>query len=218
MNNVTPKANLKYYPPLEEKINVVTHAFGIVIGIIGFALMLLKSIPKNDGLQLLSVTIYGVSIITLYTASTLFHNAKKPKARIRLNIFDHSAIYALIAGTYTPFTLVTLRGDIGWLIFGIIWLVAAVGIVLKFYYTGRFRILSTVMYVLMGWLVIFAIKPLYENLDYIGFILLIAGGIAYTFGAVLYAIKNIPYNHAIFHFFVLIGSILHFLSIYMYVL
>lgn len=218
MNDLTKNPSLKYYPPLEEKINIATHAFGIVIGVIGFILMLIKSIPIQDGLQLISVIIYGLSIVTLYTASTLFHSAKEPKLRIRLNIFDHSAIYALIAGTYTPYTLITLHGQIGWLVFGIIWLVALVGIILKFFYTGRFRILSTAMYVVMGWMVMFAIKPLYESLDYNGFILLVTGGIAYTVGAVLYAVKNIPYNHAIFHFFVLVGSILHFLSVYLYVL
>ena len=156
-------------------------------------------------------------MIVLYAASTFYHSATKPKLRRRLNIFDHAAIYVLIAGTYTPFTMITLAGNTGWLIFSLTWIFALTGIVLKLFFTGRFDKLSTIMYVLMGWQIVFAISPLLENLYEQGLLWLFAGGVFYTVGAILYSIKKIPYNHAIFHFFVLGGSISHFVSIYFYI-
>ena len=164
-----------------------------------------------------SFIIYGLSLLILYSASTFYHAAKNPKARRRLNIFDHAAIYILIAGTYTPFTIITLEGSTGWIIFGLTWIFALIGVVLKLFFTGRFDKLSTIMYVLMGWQVVFAINPLLENLATEGLQLLFAGGIFYTIGAILYSIKKIPYNHVIFHVFVLLGSVSHFLSVCYYV-
>ncbi|MFT5762220.1 MAG: hemolysin III, partial [Polaribacter sp.] len=164
-----------------------------------------------------SLLIFGLSLIILYAASTLYHSATKPKLRRRLNIFDHAAIYVLIAGTYTPFTIITLEGETGWIIFGLTWLFALTGIILKLFFTGKFDKLSTTMYVLMGWQIVFVINPLLENLSEQGLFWLFAGGVFYTVGAVLYSIKKIPYNHAIFHFFVLAGSLSHFISIYFYI-
>ncbi|MGQ1785532.1 MULTISPECIES: PAQR family membrane homeostasis protein TrhA [unclassified Saccharicrinis] len=209
---------LKTYSPLEEKINIGSHALGTVGCIVALVLMLVKIAPLNNGLYLFSVLTYGLSLITLYSASTLFHSSTTPKRRYRLNILDHCAIFLLIAGTYTPFTLIVLKGNIGLLIFGGVWFAAILGITLKFFFTGKFRLLSTIMYVLMGWMVIFAIKPLYNNMHVEGFWWLIGGGVAYTLGAVLYAIKKIAYNHAIFHLFVLLASACHFICIYFYVI
>jgi hemolysin III len=204
------------YSEKEEKLNVISHAFGLVMGIIALPFLIDKSMHFDGFWKPTSIIIYGVSILTLYTASTVYHAAKAPKLRRRLNIFDHAAIYVLIAGTYTPFTLITLEGKTGWIIFGLTWFFALTGIILKLFFTGRFDKLSTIMYVLMGWQIVFAINPLLENLASEGLFWLFLGGVFYTIGAILYSIKKIPYNHAIFHVFVLLGSISHFISVYFY--
>ncbi len=204
------------YSEKEEKLNVITHAFGLVMGIIALPFLILKSLYFDGFWKPASIIIYGVSVIVLYAASTVYHSAKTPKLRRRLNIFDHAAIYVLIAGTYTPFTLITLEGKTGWIIFGLTWFFALTGIILKLFFTGKFDKLSTMMYVLMGWQIVFAINPLLENLSTEGLFWLFSGGIFYTVGAILYSIKKIPYNHAIFHVFVLLGSISHFISVYFY--
>lgn len=205
------------YSNKEEKLNIATHAFGLILSIIAFPFLILKSMYFDGFWKPFSLLIFGLSLIILYAASTLYHSATKPKLRRRLNIFDHSAIYVLIAGTYTPFTIITLEGETGWIIFGLTWLFALTGIILKLFFTGKFDKLSTIMYVLMGWQVVFAINPLLENLSEQGLFWLFAGGVFYTVGALLYSIKKIPYNHAIFHFFVLAGSLSHFVSIYFYI-
>ena len=205
------------YSDKEEKLNIATHAFGLVLSVIAFPFLVLKSLYFDDFWKSASIIIFGFSLIILYTASTFYHAAKAPKLRRRLNIFDHAAIYVLIAGTYTPFTIITLEGQTGWVIFGLTWFFALTGIISKLFFTGKFDKLSTIMYVLMGWQIVFAIKPLLENLSEQGLFWLFAGGVFYTVGAVLYSIKKIPYNHAIFHFFVLGGSISHFISIYYYI-
>ena len=152
----------------------------------------------------------------LYAASTLYHLATETSKRRILNIFDHSAIYILIAGTYTPFTIITLGGFLGWIIFATTWVFAFTGIVLKLFYTGRFDRLSTTMYLLMGWQIIFVVDTLMQNINPKGLQLLIAGGVFYTLGAVFYSIKKINYNHAIFHVFVVIGSSCHFFTVFYY--
>jgi hemolysin III len=204
------------YSEKEEKLNVISHAFGLVMGIIALPFLIDKSMHFDGFWKPTSIIIYGVSILTLYTASTVYHAAKAPKLRRRLNIFDHAAIYVLIAGTYTPFTLITLEGKTGWIIFGLTWFFALTGIILKLFFTGKFDKISTIMYVLMGWQIVFAINPLLENLATEGLFWLFLGGVFYTIGAILYSIKKIPYNHAIFHVFVLLGSISHFISVYFY--
>lgn len=214
------KTNLRpgYYPPLEEKLNVISHAFGFALSIVGLILLIFRAQEFGNLLHLTSFSIFGASLILLYAASTFYHSAKKPVLRYRLNILDHASIYILIAGTYTPFALVTLQGMVGWTIFGIIWGMALTGVVLKLFYTGRYHLLSTAMYVAMGWIIVFAIKPLLNNLDLTGLLWLFAGGISYTLGAVFFSIEKIKFNHAIFHLFVLLGSFCHFISIYLYVL
>ena len=205
------------YPPLEEKINVISHAFGLFFSVVALVLLVIRA--SNDGTvwHIVSFSIFGFSLILLYAASTFYHSAKTPIVRKRLNIFDHASIYILIAGTYTPFALVTLNGTIGWVIFGITWGIAITGVVLKLYFTGRYDKISTIAYVLMGWIIVIAIEPLLNNLSEEGLSWLLAGGISYTIGAILYSMKKLKFNHAIFHLFVLLGSFCHFISIFFYV-
>ena len=205
------------YPPLEERINVYTHALGLLLSIAALVLLVVKSSINDTVWHVVSFSIFGASLVILYAASTFFHNATNLKIRKRLNVFDHASIYILIAGTYTPFTLVTLHGTIGWILFGITWGIALTGVILKLFFTGKYDKISTIAYVLMGWIIVFAFKPLLNNLPIEGIIWLVLGGIAYTIGAVLYSIKRLNFNHAIFHVFVLIGSFCHFMAVYFYV-
>lgn len=196
---------------------MISHAVGFFVSIVALVFLVMRAVSYGNVLHVVSFTIFGVSLMVLYAASSLYHNSKQPEIRSKLKIFDHASIYVLIAGTYTPYTLVTLEGTTGWIIFGVSWGIALVGITLKLFFTGRFSIASTIMYVLMGWVIIFAINPLIQNLSSQGLFWLFLGGVAYTLGAVLYSIKKIKFNHAIFHILVLIGSFCHFVSIYFYV-
>ncbi len=209
---------LKTYPPNEERINILSHAIGLILGIIALVFLIIKAVNYGNSWHIVSFSIYGASMVLLFAASTFYHSAKEKHLRLRLKVFDHSAIYLLIAGTYTPYCLVTLNGVVGWTLFGIAWGLAIIGIVLKLFFTGKYNLISTLAYVVMGWLIIFAINPLIENLSRDGLHWLIAGGVSYTVGALLYAVHKIKYNHAIFHVFVLIGSICHFISVYYYVI
>ena len=202
-----------HYSHKEERLNIITHAFGLLLSVIGLPFLILKSLNFNGFWKPTSLIIYGFSLIVLYAASTFYHAAKDPRLRRKLNIFDHAAIYVLIAGTYTPFTILVLEGFLGWIIFGLTWTFALIVIILKLFYTGRFDKLSTALYLLMGWQIMFVINPLMERFSTEGLQLLFAGGVFYTIGAVLYSIKKLPYNHAIFHVFVLLGSVCHFFSV-----
>ena len=210
--------HLTYYNSNEEKWNVITHAIGLVLSIVALVLLIIHASTHGAAKHIVSFIIFGASLILLYSASTFYHYTQNPELRKKLNILDHASIYVLIAGTYTPFTLVTLTGWLGWTIFGVTWGIAIIGIVLKLFYTGRFEKLSTIAYVAMGWIIIFAIKPLIASLPLNGLYWLIAGGVFYTFGAVLYSIPKLKYNHVIFHVFVLLGSFSHFMAVYFYVL
>lgn len=209
---------LKHYSPAEEKTNIVSHAIGLLMSIVALALLVVRAGLHGNMLQVVSVCIFGLSLIALYAASTIYHSAKEPGLRARLRIIDHATIYVLIAGTYTPLTLIALGGSIGWVIFSASWVMAFTGICLKVFFTGRFDLVSTLMYVFMGWIIVFAIDPLMDNLSSEGLFWLFAGGVAYTTGAIIYSIKKIPFNHAIFHLFVLLGSFGHFVSVYFYVM
>ena len=211
------KTNIQFYSPTEEKLNIWSHAFGIFLSIIALVLLIIKAVQQDNIWMMISFPIFGVSLILLYLASTLYHASKEPQKRFKLKVFDHAAIYVLIAGSYTPFTLVSLNGETGWLIFSMVWVMAFTGIILKLFFTGKFKIVSTAMYVLMGWLIVFYFQELTARLHEKGVFYLILGGVLYTIGAILYSIKKIKFNHAIFHFFVLAGSFCHFLSIYLYV-
>jgi len=210
--------DVTYYERKEEQINVISHAIGLVLSVIALIFLVVYSAKYGTATHIVSFSIYGVSLIVLYSASTFYHYSKRPKLRSRLNIFDHAAIYVLIAGTYTPFTLVVLKGWIGWTIFGVSWGLAIIGIVLKLFYTGKYDKISTIAYVLMGWLIIIAIKPLIDNFSFNGLIWILFGGIFYTVGALLYMVRSLKYNHAIFHIFVLLGSFCHFMAVFYYVL
>jgi len=209
---------LKFYTPLEEKTNIISHAIGLLLSVVALVLLVIRASQYGNVLHIVSASIFGASLIALYAASTFYHSAKDPKTRTRLRIVDHATIYILIAGTYTPLTLVTLNGMTGWVIFGTSWAMAVSGIILKLFFTGRFNALSTLLYIFMGWIIVFAITPLINNLSAQGLFWLFAGGVAYTTGAVIYSIKKIKFNHAIFHMFVLLGSFCHFISVYCYVL
>ena len=205
------------YSEKEERLNIASHGLGLLASIIALPFLAIKSFSFIGFWKPFSIFIYGVSMVTLYAASTFYHAAKDPKKRRLLNIFDHAAIYVLIAGTYTPFTLITLEGSTGWAVFWLTWVFALIGIILKLFFTGKFDKLSTILYVLMGWQIVFVIQPLIENLSSIGLYWLFTGGVFYTVGALLYSIKKIPYNHAIFHVFVLLGSATHFIAVYWFV-
>ena len=205
-----------FYSVKEERLNIATHAFGLLFSLIALPFLVLKSFDYEGFWKPASLVVYGLSMIILYAASTFYHSAKEAKLRRKLNIFDHAAIYVLIAGTYSPFTLIVLGGSLGWVIFSLTWSFALIGIVLKLFFTGRFDKLSTTMYVLMGWQILFVINPLIEKFSTQGLQFLFLGGVFYTLGAVLYLLKKIKYNHAIFHVFVLFGSLCHFLSVYLF--
>ena len=215
MNDIN---GIEYYSPIEESINIISHAIGLILSIVALVLLVRHANLHGNAWHVVSFAIFGLSLISLYAASTFYHSAKKPNLRSRLRIVDHATIYVLIAGTYTPFTLVTLKGTIGWVIFGISWGLALTGIILKLFFTGKYDLISTIMYVFMGWVIVFAIKPLIHHLPLEGLLWLFAGGISYTIGAILYSINKIKFNHAIFHMLVLIGSFCHFVSVFFYVL
>lgn len=209
------KKTLNYrYSESEERLNIWSHALGLFLSLLAFPFLIIKAFTYTGFWQVSSFIIYGLSLIVLYAASTFYHASVNPKNRRKLNIFDHAAIYALIAGSFTPFCIIVLDSDLGWYLFVFVWIFALIGIILKLFFTGRFDKLSTAMYLLMGWQVVFFIKPLMKVLTNFGLNLLIIGGVFYTVGAMLYSIKKIPYNHAIFHLFVLLGSASHFFALY----
>jgi len=210
--------NSTLYDSREETLNVITHGIGFLLSIAALVILVVSASKYGTAKHITSFAIFGASLIVLYAASTLYHYAKNPKLRLKLNILDHSAIYVLIAGTYTPFTLVVLKGWVGWTIFGVSWGLAIAGIIFKVFYFGKYDKISTIAYVLMGWVIIFAIKPLIESFPTPGLIWLFAGGLAYSIGAIFYSFKGVRFSHVIFHLFVLLGSFCHFMAVFLYVL
>jgi hemolysin III len=207
----------KTYSPIEERINIYSHALGFVVSFIGLIFLMRKAYLNGETKHLISYVIFGLSMMILFAASTLYHKETDLAKRARLRIFDHASIYVLIAGTYTPFCLITLPKETGLILLAVAWAFAFIGISIKLFFTGRFSLISTLMYLLMGWMIVFIIKPLFLNLDISGLYWLFSGGLAYTVGAILYSIKRIPYNHASFHVLVLIGCFCHYMAIYLYV-
>lgn len=205
------------YPLGEEIANSITHGAGAVVSIAGLVLLIVFSSLYGQTSHILSCTIYGVTLVLLYTASTLYHSFQQPGIKRIFKIIDHSCIYILIAGTYTPFMLLIVRGVLGWTIFAVVWLLTIMGIIFKVFFVNRFKIISTLAYILMGWLVIFAIKPLFQALPGSGIVWFVSGGMAYTLGTIFYAWKKLPFNHAIWHLFVLAGSACHFMTVILYV-
>lgn len=201
----------------EEVLNTWSHGIGVLLGVLGLVLLLLK-VDTNSFWSLFSVIIYGISIIVLFLASTLYHAVHDKIIKQRLRVVDHISIYLLIAGTYTPVLLIMLSDSLGWQLFFTVWGIAAFGVVLKLFFTGKFEIFSTLLYLVMGWLIVFDFSILSDLMHPNGILWLFAGGLFYTVGIVFYAIHKIPYNHVIWHFFVLAGAICHFLMVYWYVI
>ena len=202
----------------EELASSITHGIGAILGAAGLVVLVVFATLYGDAWHIVSVSVYGATLVLLYLMSTLYHSLQSPRVKRVFQILDHSSIYLLIAGSYTPFTLVTLRGAWGWSLFGIIWGLAIVGIVLKVFFTGRMRIFSSIVYIAMGWFVLIALRPLLSNFPFEGFIWLLVGGCFYTSGIFFYCWKTMPYSHAIWHLFVLAGSICQYFAILFYVL
>jgi hemolysin III len=198
---------------LEEMANTVTHGIGLLLSIAGFVVLLVFAIVRGTTSHIVACSIYGATLICLYTASTLYHAMISPRPKRVLKIFDHSAIYLLIAGTYTPFLLLNLRGAWGWSLFGIVWGLAIAGILFKFWFIDHFEFLSTTVYLAMGWLVIVAAKPVLAHVPAATLLWLLAGGVLYSSGVIFYAWRRLPYSHAVWHLFVLAGSTCHYFAI-----
>lgn len=206
------------YTLLEEILNSVTHGAGALVSIAGLVLLIVFSTLYGQTGHVVSCTIFGITLVLLYTASTLYHSFRRPYIKQIFKIIDHSCIYILIAGTYTPFLLVIVRGALGWTIFATVWLLTVLGILFQIFFIDRFKIISTIAYISMGWLIIFAIKPLFQTLPGGGIVWLVSGGLAYTLGTIFYGWKKLPFNHAIWHLFVLAGSVCHYMAVLFYVI
>ncbi|MFO7536388.1 MAG: hemolysin III family protein [Kiritimatiellia bacterium] len=206
------------YTKAEEFANSFTHGVGAVLSIVALVLLSTWAASRGNPWLIGSCTVYGITLTLLYLASTLYHGVRSPRAKRILKVVDHASIFLLIAGTYTPFLLGPLRGPWGWTLFGLVWGIALGGIVMKLFWTGRFRLLSTLLYLAMGWIVVIAFKPLVHNLPMGGLLLLAAGGLLYTLGTVFYLWKQLLFGHAIWHAFVLAASACHFFSILLYVI
>lgn len=205
--------NENFYTLGEEIANAITHGIGALLSIAALVILIVHASSYGTAWHVVSYTIFGVTLIILYTESTLYHSITNRKAKHIFRIFDHSSIYLLIAGTYTPYTLTVLRSPLGWTIFGVIWGLTVLGIIIKALWVGKFDRISTTMYVVMGWMVAISLKRLWLGVPHLSFWLLVIGGVLYTLGAVLYSFDKIPYNHPIWHVFVLAGSTCHFFSV-----
>jgi hemolysin III len=201
----------------EEIANAITHGLGWLFSVFALVALLYVSISHGDPWEIASSIVYGTSLILLYGASTLYHAIVAPRARQIFKVLDHSAIYLLIAGTYTPFAIVLLRDQGGWWLFWIVWILAAVGIAAEAFWVDRPKWLSAIVYLGMGWLAIFMIKPITATLAPEGVWLLVGGGLAYTLGTIFYVLKKVPYMHSIWHLWVLAGSVCHFIAVIRYV-
>jgi hemolysin III len=201
----------------EEIANSITHGVGAALAIAALAILVTFAALWGDAWRVVGLSIYGATLVILYTVSTMYHAFRGPRIKRLFRTLDHSAIFLLIAGTYTPVTLVHLRGGWGWSLFGVIWGLAAGGIVSKVFLTGGLRVLSVVFYVAMGWMVLVALHPILETVPRGLLVWLIAGGVSYTAGLVFYIPKSLPYHHAVWHLFVLGGSLCHFVGMLLYV-
>lgn len=206
------------YSDIEERANAITHGLGVVLGVVGLILLLVRAFDyQADMLTVASMAIYGSSIILLFLASTLYHSITTEKTKRLLKTLDHCAIYLLIAGSYTPFLLVGLRTPLAMGLMAVVWGIALVGIIMKIAFVYRFKRLSLFIYLAMGWLSLIVVYQLAMNIEIGGLVLLALGGVIYSLGVIFYVAKRIPYNHAIWHLFVLAGCACHFFAIYLYV-
>lgn len=204
----------KRYTLGEEIFNSVTHGIGSLLSIAGTVVLIVFSAINSDAFAVVSSAIYGASLIILYTMSTLYHSITNVKAKKFFRIMDHNTIFFLIAGTYTPYTLAVLRSALGWVLFGIVWGAAVIGIVLNSIDLEKFSKISVACYIAMGWVIIIAVKPLMNTMPFVSFVLLVAGGVFYTLGVIFYAIKKVKYFHSVWHIFTVIGSALHYFSVF----
>ncbi|BBI35365.1 PAQR family membrane homeostasis protein TrhA [Cohnella abietis] len=211
-------ADTHVYTKREEVANAITHGLATLLSIAGLVILIVFASLEGTAWHVVSFTIFGVTMLMLYTASTLVHSFPEGKVKDLFETFDHSCIYLFIAGTYTPLLLVTLRSPLGWTLFGIVWGLAIGGVVFKAFFTKKFLVLSTLFYVMMGWLIVFAWHPLQALLMPGGIRLLIIGGLLYTVGSIFYIWRGFPYHHAVWHLFVVAGSVMHFFAILLYVL
>ncbi|MEN2767551.1 PAQR family membrane homeostasis protein TrhA [Ornithinibacillus xuwenensis] len=202
----------------EEIANATTHGVGVLLSIAGLVLLIVFSAFEGTALHVVSFTIFGATMVILYTSSTLVHALPPGKAKDLFEIFDHSSIYIFIAGTYTPFTLLVIEGALGWTMFGVIWGLAVAGIVFKAYFVKKFLFTSTILYLLMGWLIVIGWNRIVVNLESGGVVLLVAGGLCYTFGTIFYMWRGFKYHHMVWHILVLAGTICHFFCVLLYLL
>ena len=200
----------------EEWANSITHGIGVVLSIIGLPVLIVMAVARGRLDLLVGCSIFGCALVLMYAASTLYHSFRKPSLKRILRIVDHSAIYLLIAGTYTPFALLYFNGGLGWTLLCLEWGIALVGIVFKLFFTGRFGIISTIVYIAMGWLAVMVLEPLLAAAPLGCVAWMAAGGLFYTGGIVFYAWERLPFNHAIWHVFVLAGSLCHYLALALY--
>jgi hemolysin III len=210
-------APIAVYSPGEELANVLTHALGAVLSMVGLLVLVALSLMRGDAWHVTGTGVFGLTLVLLYAISTRYHLSRDPQTRRWWRKCDHAGIFLLIAGSYTPFLLVTLRGPLGWSLFAVVWGLGLTGIILKFWFAGHFRIISTLIYIGMGWLILLVLRPLLAVFPLPGVWLLVAGGFFYTGGAVFYLWKRLPYHHAIWHLFVMAGSICHWYTVFEYV-
>lgn len=214
----------KIHPPellkrsFEEILNSLTHGLGLVLSIVGLVALETYAVMRGNGWHIAGVSVFGVALVLLYGASTLYHSARHPDWKRVLRMADHSCIYLLIAGTYTPFTLTILRGSLGWTMFALVWAMAILGIAFKLRFRHRFEILSTVLYLAMGWVAVIGGRSAYDMIPAGCFGLLLGGGLAYTGGVIFYALDKVPYFHPVWHLFVMAGSACHYVAVLFYVL
>jgi hemolysin III len=206
-------SDVERYTPGEEITNAILHGVGLGMAIAALAVLVVFASLSHDPWYIVSFSVYGATLVLLYLSSTLYHGVYAGKAKRIFRIFDHSAIFLLIAGTYTPLTLITLRGRLGWTVFGVVWGIAIVGIVGKTFWAHRFVVLSTILYLAMGWIVVIVVKPLLAHLNTVSLIFLAMGGLFYTLGTAFYLWHKLKFHHAIWHLFVLAGSICHFFTV-----
>jgi len=212
------KDEASYYTEKEEFVNYSTSLIGLSISVVGFIFLIIFSYNYGEMIHLLCCTAYGLSMVFMYVCSTFYHGSKSGKLKKFFRLMDHSSIFLYIAGSYTPFTLINLKGVWGWSIFSIVWFLAITGIILRIIFRTRAATITMVLYILMGWTIIVAIKPLIDNLALNAIILLFTGGISYTAGLIFYSWNSLPYHHAIWHIFVMIGSFTHFFAVLFYVI
>lgn len=205
------------YSAIQETWNTVTHGIGLVLSVGGLAALVTLASLNGSALHIISCAVYGASLVGLYAASTFYHAARNPRWKSAFRVLDHCAIYVLIAGTYTPFTLLVIQGGWGWALFGLVWGMALLGLLGKIFLAHRFPAASLVTYLVMGWLAVIAIKPVLDTTPTGALVWLLVGGLAYTGGTIFYSAKTLPYGHVVWHLFVLAGSLCHYLAVFLFV-